>query len=153
MEKKNFFQNCIYCMKSHLLQSHLVFLDLLLFSSKESTDADLLLWTALTKTLPDATRSLWRRRRVRSVRLSWWSCRRNWVLSLEILAVLMSASRLKRKNSIKPHFALLHFSRNTFQKFSTENQLEKNRCLAAFIWMIWQGASNVIYISPNTCSN
>lgn len=42
MEKK-LFSNLYLSMKSHWLQSHLLFLDLLLFSSKESTDADLLL--------------------------------------------------------------------------------------------------------------
>ena len=40
-------------------KSHLVFLDFLLFSNKESTHAELLRETALTRTLPDATRSLW----------------------------------------------------------------------------------------------
>lgn len=39
-------------------KSHLVFLDFLLFSNKESTHAELLRETALTRTLPDATRSL-----------------------------------------------------------------------------------------------
>lgn len=124
MEKK-LFSNLYLSTKSHWLQSHLLFLDLLLFSSKESTDADLLLWTALTKTLPDATRSLWRRRRVRSVRLSWWSCRRNWVLSLEILAVLMSASRLKKQKFHQTPFYSFPLLRKHISKIFYRKPTEK----------------------------
>ena len=84
------------------MQPYLVFLVLMLLSSNESTQAELFWWIAFTKILPDATISLWYRWRKRSVRLSWWSCLLNCVLSLEIFTVLMSDSKLKKRINFSP---------------------------------------------------